>query len=67
VGQQGNRMLGARAEKVVLARHVALSLVGRARHRARRFLGQALAMRPVAAVMARFRPSPPFDGGKPGA
>ena len=35
VGKEGNRSLGSNAEKLVLARHVALSLLGRTRHRAK--------------------------------
>jgi hypothetical protein len=59
VGRQGNRTLGANGERLVLARHVALSLVGRARHRARRFLGRALSMVRLPEVASKLNPLEP--------
>ncbi|HEX4417686.1 MAG TPA: fatty acyl-AMP ligase [Kofleriaceae bacterium] len=38
LGKAGNRTLGANAEKLVLARHVVRSLVGRAQHRAKQLV-----------------------------
>jgi fatty-acyl-CoA synthase len=47
LGQEGNRSLGYNGEKWVLARHVALSLLGRAQHRAKRVVNHTLAIRSV--------------------
>jgi fatty-acyl-CoA synthase len=55
VGQEGNRSLGSNAEKVVLARHVALSLLGRSRHRARRIAEHALEVRSVTDALGKLR------------
>lgn len=55
VGQEGNRTLGGNGEKVVVARHVALSLLGRAQHRARRVLEHTLEIRSVGDAMEKFR------------
>jgi fatty-acyl-CoA synthase len=45
VGKEGNRSLGSNAEKLVLARHVAMSLLGRAQHRVKRIAGHTLEIR----------------------
>ena len=41
VGKEGNRSLGSNAEKLVLARHVAMSLLGRTQHRAKAVVAHA--------------------------
>ncbi len=55
VGKEGNRSLGANGEKLVLARHVALSFLGRSRHRARRVMEHALEVRSVTDVVGKLR------------
>ncbi|MBK7861288.1 MAG: fatty acyl-AMP ligase [Archangiaceae bacterium] len=47
VGVEGPRTLGANGDKLTLAKHVALSLVGRARHRVRRVAAHAVEIRSV--------------------
>lgn len=55
VGKEGNRTIGSNAEKVVLARHVALSLLGRSRHRARRVVEHALEVRSVDDALGKLK------------
>ncbi|MBL9037527.1 MAG: AMP-binding protein, partial [Archangium sp.] len=45
VGKEGNRTVGGSAERLVLARHVALSLLGRTQHRAKRIVSHTLEIR----------------------
>ncbi len=47
VGREGPRTLGANGDKLTLAKHVALSFVGRARHRVRRVASHTLEIRSV--------------------
>jgi fatty-acyl-CoA synthase len=47
VGQDGPRTLGANGDKLTLAKHVALSLLGRARHRVRRVAAHTVEIRSV--------------------
>ena len=55
VGQEGNRTLGGNGEKLVVARHVAKSLIGRAQHRARRVVEHTLEIRSVSDAMDKFK------------
>ena len=55
VGKEGNRSLGSNAEKVVLARHVAMSLLGRSRHRARRIAEHALEVKSVTDALGKLK------------
>jgi fatty-acyl-CoA synthase len=55
VGKEGNRTLGSNGEKVVLARHVALSLLGRGRFRARRMAEHALEVRSVSDALGKLK------------
>jgi fatty-acyl-CoA synthase len=45
VGKEGDRSLGSRGEKVMVAKHVALSLLGRSQHAAQRMIKHALEIR----------------------
>ncbi len=47
VGREGNRTAGGNADRLTLAKHVALSLFGRARHRARRLATHTVEIRSV--------------------
>ena len=53
LGKDGNRSLGSSSEKAVLAKHVALSLVGRSQHRAKKVIKHALEIRTTADVVAK--------------
>ena len=55
VGQEGVRTLGGNGEKLVVARHVAKSLIGRAQHRARRVVEHTLEIRSVSDAMDKFK------------
>ncbi|MBL8913688.1 MAG: fatty acyl-AMP ligase [Archangium sp.] len=55
LGKEGVRTVGGNAEKVVVAKHVAKSLVGRAQHRARRVMEHTLEIRSVADAMEKLR------------
>lgn len=55
VGQGGNRTLGGQGERLVLARHVAKSLLGRAQHRARRVMQHTLEIRSVSDAVIKVR------------
>lgn len=55
VGAEGNRSLGGNAERLVLARHVALSFVGRAQHRAKRFIEHTTEIRSVADAFVKLK------------
>ena len=55
VGTEGNRSLGSNGEKLVVARHVAHSLLGRAQHRARRVVEHTLEIRSVADALGKFK------------
>ena len=53
LGKDGNRSLGSSSEKAVLVKHVALSLVGRSQHRAKKVIKHALEIRTTADVVAK--------------
>jgi fatty-acyl-CoA synthase len=53
LGKEGNRSLGSSGEKAVLAKHVALSLVGRGQHRAKKVLKHALEIRTPADAVTK--------------
>ena len=53
LGKEGNRSLGSSGEKAVLAKHVALSLVGRSQHRAKKVIRHALEIRNTADAVAK--------------
>jgi fatty-acyl-CoA synthase len=55
VGKEGNRSLGSNGEKLVVAKHVATSLLGRAQHRARRVVEHTLEIRSVSDAMEKFK------------
>ncbi|MFT3713550.1 MAG: fatty acyl-AMP ligase [Archangium sp.] len=55
IGKEGVRTVGGNAEKVVVAKHVAKSLVGRVQHRARRVMEHTLEIRSVADAMEKVR------------
>ena len=55
LGKEGVRTVGSNGEKVVVAKHVAKSLLGRAQHRARRVVEHTLEIRSVADAMEKFR------------
>ncbi|GMU59213.1 MAG: hypothetical protein AMXMBFR34_09760 [Myxococcaceae bacterium] len=55
VGKEGNRTLGTNGEKLVLARHVALSLLGRAQHRARRLVEHTLEIRSMSDALEKLK------------
>jgi hypothetical protein len=55
VGQEGNRTLGGNGEKLVVARHVAKSLIGRAQHRVRRVVEHTLEIRSASDAMVKMK------------
>ena len=55
IGKEGNRTAGSNAEKVVLAKHVALSLIGRTQHRARRVIEHTVEIRSVADAVEKLK------------
>lgn len=55
VGQEGNRSPGSSGERLVVARHVALSLVGRVQHRARRVVAHTLEIRSMADAVHKLK------------
>lgn len=55
VGKEGNRTLGSNGEKLVLARHVALSLVGRAQHRAKKVVEHTLSIRSMGDALEKLK------------
>jgi hypothetical protein len=55
LGREGVRTLGGNGEKLVVARHVALSYVGRAQNRARRVFEHTLEIRSVADAVEKLR------------
>ena len=55
VGTEGNRSLGANGEKMVLAKHVALSLLGRSRNRAKRVLTHTVEIRSVTDAVGKLK------------
>jgi fatty-acyl-CoA synthase len=55
VGKEGNRQLGGNAEKAVVAKHVALSVVGRGRVRARTVLRHASEIRSIPDAVEKLR------------
>jgi fatty-acyl-CoA synthase len=55
VGKEGNRTLGGNGEKLVVAKHVASSLVGRAQHRARRVVEHTLEIRSVTDAVEKLK------------
>lgn len=64
LGQEGNRTLGANAEKVTLAKHVALSLVGRVRHRAKKVVGHAVEIRSVTDAVSKLKLAGDYARGR---
>ncbi len=55
LGQEGNRSPGDNGEKLVVARHVAASLFGRAQHRARRVVEHTLEIRSAADAVEKLK------------
>jgi fatty-acyl-CoA synthase len=55
VGQEGNRSLGANGDRITLAKHLALSFVGRARNRARRVVGHTVEIRSVSDAVGKLQ------------
>ena len=55
VGREGNRSLGSNAEKLVLARHVALSLLGRTQHRAKAVVAHAKEIRSMTDAVSKLK------------
>ena len=55
MGKEGNRTIGGNGEKLVVARHVAKSLLGRAQHRAKRVVEHTLEIRSVSDAMSKFK------------
>ena len=55
VGAEGSRTLGSNGEKAVVAKHVALSLVGRARHRAKRLAHHTAEIRSLSDAVQKLR------------
>lgn len=55
LGSEGVRTIGSNGEKVVVAKHVARSLLGRAQHRARRVMEHTLEIRSVSDAMEKFK------------
>jgi fatty-acyl-CoA synthase len=55
LGKEGVRTVGSGGEKLVVARHVASSLFGRAQHRARRVFEHTLEIRSVSDAMDKFK------------
>jgi len=55
VGRDGNRTLGSGGETAVVAKHVALSLLGRGRHRARLAAKHALEVRTPADALVKLK------------
>ena len=64
LGQEGNRTLGSQAEKVTLAKHVALSLVGRMRHRARTVLGHTVEIRSIDDALQKLKLAGSYARGR---
>jgi fatty-acyl-CoA synthase len=55
LGKEGNRTLGGNGEKLVVARHVAMSLLGRAQHRAKRVVEHTLEIRSVSDAVGKVK------------
>jgi hypothetical protein len=55
VGKEGNRSLGSNGEKLVLARHVALSFIGRAQHRAKKVVAHTLEIRSLSGAIEKLK------------
>ncbi len=55
LGKEGVRTIGSNGEKIVVAKHVAQSLIGRAQHRARRVMEHTLEIRSVSDAMSKFK------------
>ncbi len=55
IGTEGVRTLGGNGEKLVVARHVALSLLGRGRNRARRVIEHTVEIRSMADAVEKLR------------
>jgi fatty-acyl-CoA synthase len=55
LGKEGNRSLGGNGEKLTVARHVAMSLLGRAQHRAKRVVEHTLEIRSVSDVVGKVK------------
>jgi long-subunit acyl-CoA synthetase (AMP-forming) len=55
LGKEGVRTLGSNGEKLVIARHVALSLFGRAQNRAKRVVEHTLEIRSVTDAVGKLR------------
>jgi fatty-acyl-CoA synthase len=66
VGKEGNRQLGGNAEKAVIAKHVALSFVGRSRVRARTALRHAAEIRSIPDAVEKLRLATSYARSLPG-
>lgn len=55
LGREGNRSLGSNGEKLVVARHVAQSLLGRAQNRARRVVEHTLEIRSMEDALQKLK------------
>ncbi len=55
VGKEGTRTLGGNAEKVTLAKHVALSLLGRGKKRAQRLVEHSLSIRSMGDAVSKLK------------
>lgn len=55
LGKEGNRTAGSGGEKLVVARHVALSFVGRVRHRTRRVVAHTMEIRSMADALGKLK------------
>jgi fatty-acyl-CoA synthase len=66
VGKEGNRALGGNAEKAVVAKHVALSVVGRSRIRARTIFRHASEIRSIPDAVAKLRLATSYARSLPG-
>ncbi len=64
VGKDGNRTLGGGAEKAVVAKHVALSLWGRSRHRAKVAVEHALEVRTPADALVKLKLASDYFRGR---
>lgn len=55
LGREGNRSVGSNGEKLVVARHVALSLLGRAQHRAKKVVAHTLEIRSLSGALDKLK------------
>ncbi len=64
VGKDGNRTPGSSGEKLVMARHVALSLVGRVQHRARRVVAHTREIRSMSDALGKLKLATSYAQGR---